>query len=103
MGFKPSSANKMTQQPSSSTLNSDHVKFFFFLWISNKDLLISKKETPKYTGSIQGVNIKYKNYINQVNPKLKKKVGFSTLRTSPIRLKCFTYKKLTSQGFLLVF
>ena len=31
--------------------------FFFFFWISNKDLLLSKRETPKYIGSIQGSTI----------------------------------------------
>ena len=34
-----------------------------------------------------GVQIKYKNYMHQVNPKLKKRVGFSGLRTSPIKFK----------------
>ena len=54
------------------------------LLISNKDLLISKKETLKYTGSIQGYTIKYRSYVNQVNQELERKIGFSML-TSPIR------------------
>ena len=57
---------------------------------SNFNVLCSyqKKRHPNTQGvyrGIQGVLIKYKNYINQVNPKLKKNVGFSTLTTNPIR------------------
>ena len=41
----------------------------FFL-ISNKDLLISKRERHPSTQEVyKGEHIKYKNYINQVNPK----------------------------------
>ena len=32
----------------------DQILFSFFFLISNKDSLIIKEETPKYTGSIQG-------------------------------------------------
>ena len=60
--------------------------FFFFFLISNKDLLITKRERhPSTQGVYRGVHIKYKNYINQENPKKKKNDGFSTLRTSPLR------------------
>jgi len=48
--------------------------------------LISKRERHPSTQEVyKGEHIKYKNYINQENPKLKKKDGFSTLRTDPIR------------------
>ena len=42
--------------------------FFFFL-ISNKISLKIKRETPKYTGCIQGGTIKSEQYKNQENPK----------------------------------
>ena len=54
--------------------------------ISNKDLLIMKRERHPSTQEVyRGVHIKYRNYINQENPKKKKKDGVSTLRTSPLR------------------
>ena len=69
-----------------SEFSLDKIFFFFFFLISNKDLLITKRERhPSTQGVYRGVHIKYKNYINQENPKKKKKDGFSTLRTSPIR------------------
>ena len=36
---------------STSYVHNSHETFFFFL-INNKDLLISKRETPQYIGSI---------------------------------------------------
>ena len=60
--------------------------FFFFFLINNKDLFITKRERHPSTQEVyRGVHIKYRNYINQENPKKKKKDGFSTLRTSPLR------------------
>ena len=67
-----------------------HWFFFFFFWISNKDLLIlkkkkKKKEKKERKKHPRGIQIKYRNYINQVNQELKIRIGFSTLTTSPIR------------------
>ena len=56
---------------------------FIFIFISNKDLLITKRERHPSTQEVyRGVHIKYRNYINQENPKKKKNDGFSILRTS---------------------
>ena len=76
--------NKKWKSPVSPSLGA----FYFLFLISNKDLVITKRERhPSIQEVYRGVQIKYKNYINQENPKKKKKDGFSTLRTSPIRFK----------------
>ena len=65
---------------------------WFFFWISNKDLLITKRERHPSTQEVyRGEQIKYRNYINQENPKKKKNYSFSMLRTLPVR---FLKKKL---------
>ena len=49
-----------------------HWTIGFFFLISNNDLLINwfqKERDPSTQEVYKGVHIKYKNYINQVNPK----------------------------------
>ena len=54
-----------------------------------------KRETHPSTQEVyKGVQIKYKNYINQENPKKKKKDGFSTLSTWRVDIVCLQEKKL---------
>ena len=60
--------------------------FFFFFFISNKDSIDIKRERHPSTQEVyRNEQIKNENYKSQVNPK-KKKVGFSTQRTSQIRI-----------------
>ena len=62
------------------------VNFNIFFFLSNKDLLITKRERHPSTQEVyRGVQINYIDYINQENPKKKKNDGFFILRTSPVR------------------
>ena len=72
-----------------------HMKlFFFFFLISNKDLLISKKETPKYIGSIQGCTYQIQKLHKSSKSKIEEKCWF--LRTENQSNKVLKNRNLRS-------
>ena len=68
--------------------------FFFFFLISNKDLLISKKETPKYIGSIQGCTYQIQKLHKSSKSKIEEKCWF--LRTENQSNKVLKNRNLRS-------
>ena len=77
-----------------------NLNFFFFFVISNKDLLISKKETPKYTRSIQGCTYQIQKLHKSSKSKIEEKGWF--LHTENQSNKILKKKKLEIRHRMLI-